>query len=129
MYKKMIILVFILLVLSATPILALEEVTIDAQASSVFMSYGSSIAKNGNYINCTAWSDLVDFYSQSISMSLQRYENGTWKTLKTWSASDYHMTLDVMGAYPLSPGLYRVKSTHKAGGETRTSYTGNYIID
>jgi maltose-binding protein MalE len=128
MYKKMIILVFMLLVLSATPILALEEVTIDAQASSVFLTYGSSIGKNTNTITCTAWSDLVDFYSLSISMSLQKYEDDTWVTLETWSDSDYDITLDVMGGYPRSSGLYRVKSTHKAGGETRTSYSGNFSI-
>lgn len=125
MFKKMLLLVLVLLVFLTTPLFAQEEIILEAQASSVFMSYGSSIAKNGNTISCSANSYLVDFYSLSISMSLQRYENDSWITLKTWSDSDYDITLDVMGGYPLSPGLYRVKSIHKAGGETRTSYSGN----
>ena len=62
MYKKMIILVFILLVLSATPILALEEVTIDAQASSVFMSYGSVLLKTATILTVRLgpiWSTFI----------------------------------------------------------------------
>ncbi|MDD4145949.1 MAG: hypothetical protein PHS83_02450 [Clostridia bacterium] len=128
MYKKLTILVLVLLVLSATPLWAAEEITIAPQASSVFMAYGSGIAKNGSSITCTAFSDLVDYYSQSITMRLQKYENGSWTTLKSWYDSAYDVTLDVMGGYPLSSGLYRVESTHTAGGETRTSYSRNYSI-
>jgi hypothetical protein len=125
-YKKLTILVLMLLVLMTTPLWAMEEITIDPQASSVFLAYGSGIAKNGDSITCTAFSDLVNDYSQSISMNLQRYENGSWVTLDSWYRSKYDMSLTVMGGYPLTPGLYRVKSIHKAGGETRTSYSGNH---
>jgi hypothetical protein len=126
MYKKLTILVLVLFMLMTTPLWAVEEITIDPQASSVFLSYGSSIAKNGDSITCTAFSHLINDYSQSISMNLQRYENGSWVTLQSWYGSRYDVTLTVGGGYPLSPGLYRVKSTHKAGGETRTSYSGDH---
>jgi len=129
MFKKMFFLVLLLLVFSVTPLYAAEEVIIAPQASSVFLSYGSGIAENGSSITCTAFSNLTNHYQQSITMRIQRYENGSWKTLKSWSDSDNYATLDVMGGYPLSPGLYRVKSTHSAGGEVRTSYSPNYLID
>lgn len=128
MYKKLTILVLVLFVLMTTPLWAVEELTISPQASSVFLSYGSSIAKNGSSILCSSFSNLVDDYSQSITMELQKYENGSWTTLRSWSDSRYDVTLDVTGGYPLSSGLYRVKGTHKAGGETKTSYSGNYSI-
>ncbi|MFA6662440.1 MAG: hypothetical protein WCS56_05360, partial [Bacilli bacterium] len=94
MYKKLTILVLVLLVLSATPLWAAEEITIAPQASSVFMAYGSGIAKNGSSITCTAFSDLVDYYSQEITMRLQKRENGSWITLESWYRSKYDMTLD-----------------------------------
>lgn len=123
-------LVCFMLVSFTSAVMAQEIITVDTQSSSVFLSYGSGIGQSSGYIICSAWSDLNGMYSQSITMELQKYVNGSWIKVTSWYASDYSVTMDLRESYPATTGLYRVKSTHVAGGESpRTSYSGNYSVN
>lgn len=129
MFKKVLLWTLVLLMLCTTPLLAAEKVMVTRDSSNVFLSWGSSIGVYGAKFFCESYSTLVDEYSTSITMKLQKYVNGSWVTLKTWTASTYDAMIDLTYTYPCEPGIFRTYSTHKAGGETKTSYSPNFLYN
>jgi hypothetical protein len=126
MLKKSFLLTLVCIILFTTP-LAAQEMIIQGY-SDVFMSYEASIGVYGSRIICEAYSDLAGFYDASIEMKLQKYVNGSWVTLKSWYEETYGIAIGVVGGYNKSPGVYRTIATHKAGGETKYSYSPNFLV-
>ncbi|MBO8169621.1 MAG: hypothetical protein H0Z35_10620 [Thermoanaerobacteraceae bacterium] len=122
------ILVTLLVLLLHGAAFAGENIQFATQSSDVFASFGSGIGEISGELEAKAYSSTWGLYNQTIKMELQEYDGG-WKTIKTWERSDYTSSMTVLGYYPLVPGKYRVKSTHTAGGETKTSYSDIWIVD
>lgn len=61
-------------------------------------------------------------HSQSIkvTMKLQKYLSGEWKTLKEWTGSTTGKTYSLSKNYTIATGTYRVRTTFKVGNETVT---------
>ena len=64
----------------------------------------------------------------TISMSLQKYSAGRWKTIKSWSGSKTGMSYVLTRTASVSKGKYRVKAVMRSGSDTITQYsqTVNY---
>ncbi len=123
------ILLLVFLISSPSSTMALEKFIVEPKsASSIFVTYSSGIGNSSQYIICSASSNLTGVYYQSITMELEKFTNGTWQRVTSWYYAETSFTMDMRHNYPKSPGLYRVKSTHVAGGETRISYSGNLQI-
>jgi hypothetical protein len=127
MLKKCILLTLVCIMLFTTPLAAQDVIIQDY--SNVFIMYEASIGVYGSRIICEAYSDLADFYNASIEMKLQKYVNGSWVTLKTWYEETYGIAIGVVGGYDKAPGVYRTIATHKAGGETKYSYSPNFLVN
>lgn len=129
MFKKVVLLTLVLLMLFSTPLVAGEKMVITPDSSNAFLSWGSSIGVYGSRFICESYSTLAGEYSTSITMKLQKYENGAWVTLESWYDSTYDATIDSCGGYPCEPGVFRTYAIHKAGGETKISYSPNFLYD
>ncbi|GEM_PF-1209384 len=128
MFKKLVLFTLVLCMFVATPLAAYDGFMVTPQSSAAFICWGAGIWDNGTNILCETFSDLCDEYTTSITMQLQKYNGTSWVTLKSWYTSTYDNSLSILKTYPCSPGVYRVKGTHKAGGETKTSYSPNYKV-
>lgn len=58
-----------------------------------------------------------------ITMSLQKYTSGSWKTVKTWSGSKTGTLYSLSKKATVSKGKYRVKASMKSGTEAFTKYS------
>ena len=127
MFKKVVLLTLVLTLLVATPIFAVDKITVTPERSTVFMCWGSEIGLHKDNFVCYSFHDLKDVYASSIEMKLQKYENGTWVTKKTWTSYLTGLGVDINRSYPASPGVWRTYAYHKAGGETKISYSPNFL--
>lgn len=106
------------------------EMIFSSKSSSVFITAESKISVSSGQIICHAINNLTDYYDTSITMELQRGVGATdWETLKTWSGSDYAARFELYGTYDFAPGLYRIKATHTANGDSIVSYTKQRYYD
>lgn len=96
--------------------------------SNVFLSYGSGIGHESGLIMSKGFSNTLDYYNQTITVELQKYTGGSWTRVTSWTVSEYDISFYVYKYYQASPGLYRTKSTHTAGGETVSSYSNTMSI-
>lgn len=58
--------------------------------------------------------------SISVSMCLQKYKNGNWRRVKTWTGSSSLTNYVFTKSCEIQKGKYRVVSTIKVGTETVT---------
>lgn len=63
-----------------------------------------------------------------MMMELQKQEGQSWTTIKKWQKEDNHQFLNITDNFPASSGTYRVKGTHMAGGETKTSISATLRV-
>lgn len=100
-----------------------RNIIIDPQSSAIFIAYGSNIWLQSGRIMCSSTSELMKFTNQSMIMELQKQEGQSWTTIKKWQKEGNHQFLNITDNYSASSGTYRVKGTHMAGGETKSSFS------
>ena len=65
-------------------------------------------------LTCLGSTEVQDGYNAKVTVELQRYQNGSWTTIKTWTDyGDAFATVD-KDYYVTSGYYYRLKITHQA---------------
>ncbi|KJS23009.1 MAG: hypothetical protein VR72_03220 [Clostridiaceae bacterium BRH_c20a] len=121
-------LVLVLLFLLTGMATAHENFIYDLESSDVFMYYVTSIGEYSDKIYCEAYHATAGYYQQSLELELQKEVNSSWEKVTSWYESGYTTGLTIEEFYPQSPGTYRCKSIHKAGGETKVSYSDTWTF-
>lgn len=126
--KVLVILTLVFMLAFSGVAVGAENYVIEPQASYVFAywSTGMEYLNKHMIIDCESLTQAV--YNQSITAELQKLENGSWKTIATFYESDTDFLISIYTAHPVDPGTYQVRSTHRAGGETKIGYSGSLTV-
>lgn len=112
--KKLSLLSLVLIVVLMWPVSGFaQEVERESPTMELFYAYTYSIdAKitiSGSTVTCSGFIDPNSSSSTtSITVYLQRYEGGTWKTVTKWSG-----TSSAKGSYSITKGTYRARAEGK----------------
>lgn len=126
--KKKISLLAIIFALCITFVQAASSEQCYAAGSSYVQSAVVSISGTRSNATCKTYVKGVQGTTKiSVSMTLQKKTNGSWKNVQTWSDTKNASTLTLSKKKSLSKGTYRVKSVikvyKKSQGEPLTVYS------
>lgn len=118
MSKKLVASVLSATLIALTPaglaVKALNSATMSIRYSYIASLSADCTCKNGIatcYGNVTPWDEQ---HGSQLSITLQEFDNGKWKNLKTWSDSKAKGSTSMTQKYAVSSaGSYRVKVTGK----------------
>ena len=79
-----------------------------------------NLSISGKEATCKSSVNSKSSQSIKVTMKLQKYLSGEWKTLKEWTGSTTGKTYSLSKNYTIATGTYRVRTTFKVGNETVT---------
>lgn len=136
MYRSFILLVTSFCLLSTTiiPVHASENMGVgyatvieprntNIKYSTISLSLSDGVAKCSASV--TGYSSNT--YSVSIYMYLQKYSNGTWSNIASWSDSADDYTLSIYKTKTVSSGRYRLKASYYAQNENIVKYSAEQV--
>lgn len=75
---------------------------------------GNDLDISGGIASCYGFTHTRGNYIARVVVELQKYENSTWSTIKTWAANGSADYVEIDKDYAIASGTYRVKTTHQA---------------
>lgn len=91
--------------------------------STISLSLSDGVAKCSASV--TGYSSNTN--SVSIYMYLQKYSNGTWSNIASWSESADDYTLSIYKTKSVSSGRYRLKASYYAENENIVKYSAEHV--
>ena len=135
--KKLMIMIIIAFVITAIPVLADDFNKVDSKNENIitpYFTYISSFTSNLSISNGIA--DISVFVSSRncdrilIKGFLQRYESGSWTTIKSWSLSQIGTIAILNENYSVNKGYqYRLLSNCEVYNNTNLIDSGSMITD
>lgn len=99
------------------PATKIQLMSLDTQSGSSMLGISRGKA------TCVARSKCKNSKTMKITMSLQKYSSGKWKSVRSWSGSKTGISYVFNKTAKVSNGSYRVKAVIKIGNDTITKYS------